>query len=77
MEQFIREPECQKITGLSRPTRWRLEKANQFPKRYQISPNAVGWLSSEIEDWIQTRSKISLSSTIQGKKRRGSHHEGK
>ena len=57
MEQFIREPECQKITGLSRPTRWRLERPINFLNGIKSAPNAVGWLSSEIEDWIQTRRK--------------------
>lgn len=54
--RFIREPECKSITGLSRTTRWRLEKAGKFPARRKISQNTVGWLSSEIEEWM--RSKI-------------------
>ena len=54
--RFIREPECQNITGLSRTTRWRLEKEGKFPARRKISQNTVGWLSSEIEKWM--RSKI-------------------
>lgn len=54
--KFIREPECKNITGLSRCTRWRLEKAGKFPARRKISQNTVGWLSSEIEEWM--RSKI-------------------
>ena len=54
--RFIREPECKSITGLSRTTRWRLEKAGKFPARRKISQNTVGWLSTEIEEWM--RSKI-------------------
>lgn len=39
----------------SRPHLIRLEKANRFPKRIQISPGRVGWLKSEIEQWIIER----------------------
>ncbi|MFN3889593.1 MAG: helix-turn-helix transcriptional regulator [Beijerinckiaceae bacterium] len=33
----------------------RLEKAGQFPKRVQLGPNRVGWVESEIMDWLQQR----------------------
>lgn len=51
--KFLREPQVAELTGLSKTTRWRLEKLGTFPKRRQLSMKAVGWLSSEIEDWIQ------------------------
>ena len=54
-DRFIREPECRRITGLSRVTRWRLERRGQFPKRRQISLNAIGWLESEILSWVEDR----------------------
>ena len=56
-DRFIREPECKRITGLSRTTRGRLERAGLFPKRHQISPNAVAWLESEIQDWLRERAE--------------------
>ncbi len=56
-DRFIREPECRRITGLSRTTRWRLERANAFPKRRVISPNAVGWLESEVQEWLRSRAE--------------------
>jgi prophage regulatory protein len=57
MEQdwFIREPEVKRLTGLSRTTRWRLERKGEFPQRRQLSENAVGWLDSEISLWIASR----------------------
>ena len=33
----------------------RLEKAGLFPKRVQLGPNRVGWIESEILDWLQIR----------------------
>ena len=33
----------------------RLEKAGQFPKRVHIGPNTVGWVESEVREWLQER----------------------
>ena len=33
----------------------RLEKAGKFPKRIQLGPNRVGWVESEVLDWLQQR----------------------
>lgn len=44
-------------TGLSRSTIWRVERRGLFPRHRQISPNAVGWIEGELNDWIQTRSQ--------------------
>lgn len=33
----------------------RLEKAGKFPKRVQLGPNRVGWVESEVLDWLQIR----------------------
>lgn len=32
----------------------RLENAGKFPKRLQLGPNRVGWLESEIIEWIES-----------------------
>ncbi len=50
-DRMIREAECERITGLSRTTRWRLERQGKFPKRRQLSQNCVGWVLSEILAW--------------------------
>ena len=54
-DRFVREPEVHKITGLSRTTRWRLERRGEFPRRRALSTNTVGWLASEIEAWMAER----------------------
>lgn len=33
----------------------RLEKAGQFPKRVQLGSNRVGWVESEVLDWLEER----------------------
>lgn len=57
MKKFCLEKECKSKTGLSRTTRWALEKKGLFPKRRQVSPGRVGWLESELDQWIESRSK--------------------
>ena len=44
-----------KITNLSRVSLWRYERHGLFPKRLRLGPNRVGWLQSEIEDWLRSR----------------------
>ena len=43
------------ITGLSRTTAWRRQKAGDFPLAVQISPGRVGWWESELTAWKTSR----------------------
>jgi prophage regulatory protein len=54
-EGIVREHECRQLTGLSRSTRWRMERIGLFPRRRRISPGCTGWLRSEIAVWIASR----------------------
>src|SRR5262245_29051986 len=54
-DRIVRERECQERTGLSRSTRWRMERAGTFPKRRQISERCTGWFDSEVTAWIAAR----------------------
>ena len=33
----------------------RLEAAGQFPLRVKLGNNRVGWVESEVRDWLQTK----------------------
>ena len=33
----------------------RLEKAGKFPKRLRLGPNRVGWVESEVLEWLEVR----------------------
>ncbi|MCZ6848112.1 MAG: AlpA family phage regulatory protein [Alphaproteobacteria bacterium] len=55
VDRFIGESEIKKITSLSRSTRWRLEREGRFPKKRHLSANRIGWLQSEILEWIESR----------------------
>ena len=36
----------------------RLEKAGLFPKRVQLGLNRVGWVESEVLDWLHQRIEL-------------------
>ena len=54
-DRIVREPECRLITGLSRTTRWRLERQGLFPRRLRLSANAIGWRLAEVANWLASR----------------------
>jgi prophage regulatory protein len=49
------------LTGLSRTTAWRLQKAGDFPVPVLISPGRVGWRQSEVAAWKASRAPRSAS----------------
>lgn len=60
MERIVREAECKRLTGLSRTTRWELERHGQFPPRRRLGVNSVGWLESELREWMHGRERRAM-----------------
>jgi prophage regulatory protein len=54
-DQFLRTRETTARVKLGRTTIWRMEKAGTFPRRRQIGNGIVGWLESEVDEWIRSR----------------------
>lgn len=59
-DRTIREPECRKLTGLCRTTRYLMEKEGKFPARRKLGGRAIGWLLSEINEWQQNQPKVTI-----------------
>jgi prophage regulatory protein len=55
--RVLRLPEVLGLIGVSRPTLHRWEREGRFPPRRQLGPagGAVGWLSSDIDAWLESR----------------------
>lgn len=49
--------EVARRTSLSRTTAWRLQRRDEFPRAYAISPGRVGHLECEVEAWIAARAR--------------------
>jgi len=52
---IARLPRTKEIVGLSRSEIYRREAAGLFPKRVVLGRRCVGWLESELFDWIAAR----------------------
>lgn len=55
---FIRRTQLREIVGISPSTAWRLEQIGKFPKRRKVAPSTVGWLCSEIEDYLNNCEQV-------------------
>jgi len=49
---ILRLPDVILRTGLSRSTIYLRIQENAFPKQISLGPRAVGWLESEVQDWL-------------------------
>ena len=58
IDRIIRKPEAALICGLSIVTIYRLEKDGKFPRRKKLGNNAVGWLLSDIQAWLESRPEV-------------------
>ena len=55
MLRILRQRQVCERVGYSQMHIWRLEKAGRFPRRMKLGPNSVGWVSTEIDAWIEAR----------------------
>ncbi|MBM3266313.1 MAG: AlpA family phage regulatory protein [Candidatus Sericytochromatia bacterium] len=53
--RVIRWPEVRELTGLSRTSVWRAERAGDFPARIRLTPGSCGWLETEVLAWVASR----------------------
>jgi prophage regulatory protein len=59
VQTVLRLPAVRARTGLSRSTIYLRSSEGTFPKPISIGTRAVGWLESEIEQWIARRIEYS------------------
>ena len=64
--RIMRIEEVCRCTALARATIYKYIDQNLFPKSISLGGRAVGWLESEVQDWIQSRidERDALRSTI-------------
>jgi prophage regulatory protein len=54
-DTVLRLPEVKVRVGLSRSTIYQAILRQEFPRPIPIGARAVGWLESEIAEWLTTR----------------------
>lgn len=55
---ILRLKEVIKITGLSRSTIYLMIEKGKFPRQIHLGARAVGWLESEVYEWLEIRSRL-------------------
>ena len=53
--KFLRLAEVRNRVPFGKASIYRLVSLGRFPRPYQLGARAIGWLESEVEDWIQAR----------------------
>ena len=55
--KILKLPEVMQATALSPSSIYAFINRNSFPKPISLGTRAVGWLESEITDWISQKAK--------------------
>lgn len=53
--RIIRLKDVMVMTGLGRSTIYKLQQEGRFPKSIKLSERAVGWLTHEVEAYMQEK----------------------
>ena len=53
--RLLRIRQVMQVTGLSRMTIYRLERAGNFPQRRRLGMNSVAWLEGDVSQWVDSR----------------------
>lgn len=64
---FVKMKKVIEMTCLSKATLWRLEKKGDFPAKRNISEGRIGWVLSEVLEWIESRPKANNGGAENGK----------
>lgn len=62
-DAVLRLHDVRRITGLSRSSIYEMQALRQFPHSIKLSSRAVGWLHSEVRDWLQARALLRSRTT--------------
>lgn len=60
MQRILRLPQVKDRTGRSKSWIYEAIDNGEFPPQIKLSKRTVGWLESDIEDWISKRVVASL-----------------
>ena len=61
---ILRLPDVKARTGLSRSTIYLRISEGSFPKPVSLGGRAVGWIESEVNDWLEKQVKNSRKTNI-------------
>jgi prophage regulatory protein len=56
--KYLRLRQVEEMTGLGHTTIYRLIDEKKFPAQRQITERAVGWLSHQVIEWMNSRPAV-------------------
>jgi prophage regulatory protein len=59
--RILRFPQVKEITGLSRSSLYALFNSNQFPMPVKLTSRCIGWLASDIDNWMSSLKPVTTS----------------
>lgn len=54
-DKILRRPEVQRRVGMGRSTLYAAIAEGRFPRPVNLGARAVGWLETEVDDWLAAR----------------------
>lgn len=63
MARILRKPDVLARIGVSSTTLWRMQRDGRFLPPFRISPGLVGWLETDVDDWIEAQRQASSRRT--------------
>ena len=63
--RILRLPRVMELTGLGRSSIYAQMSAGDFPRSISLGPRAIGWLASDIDEWVNARVAASRKETVQ------------
>jgi prophage regulatory protein len=58
-ERALRLRQVSQLTGFGRSMIYQMQAEGRFPQRVKLGERAVGWLESEVRDWLAARIETS------------------
>ena len=59
--KILRLPEIMDLTGLSRSSIYAQIAGGTFPKQISLGARAVGWIESEVHEWVIERMNLRVN----------------
>ncbi|EJL6396513.1 AlpA family transcriptional regulator [Vibrio cidicii] len=53
--RVLRLEEVKEIVGVSKSTIYKWMNEGQFPAKVSLGPRCVGWLNTDIDNWLKER----------------------
>jgi len=66
MQKIIKLPQVKSETALSRSTIYLKMSQGEFPRPISLGARSVGWIESEVQDWINKQIELSRQSYGRG-----------